>query len=435
MARAEAESAQAAPGDASEIVISLAVKPIAIVLLAGLILRLALATLPGFGVDLGSFRAWSLQLASNGPWDFYDTGFFADYAPGYLYVLWFIGTANRFLQFDAGQFDYVLKLPAVFADLASAFLLYRLLEGQRPLARLAGPALYLLFPATLLIGPVWGQVDSILALFLLLTVYYVSRGRPVRGAVAFTVGFLVKPQAVAALPFLAFWYLKNFPLAMVIRASAIALGVGLLLIIPFFPDNPWGIVNRLADATNIETYRVNSFWAYNFWGLFDLFKPDDLEYLGFTYRVWGFFLFAVAMALVILAFWRSRGDNAGALALGTALSVLVFYLFLTRMHERYLFPFFLPFLAAALLTQSRLLWATFIGLGVIHFFNLYYVYSYYPFYLPSDGVSVEPFARPLFDWIADRVFLLSLLSTLAFPLLLLVGYGLAQRRPPDPEPT
>ncbi|MEE8370022.1 MAG: hypothetical protein V3S00_04550, partial [Dehalococcoidia bacterium] len=358
MARAEAESAQAAPGGASEIVFSVAVKPIAIVLLAGLILRLALATLPGFSVDLGSFRAWSVQLASSGPWNFYDTGFFADYAPGYLYVLWFIGTANRFLQFDAGQFDYVLKLPSVFADLASAFLLYRLLEGQRPLARLAGPALYLLFPATLLIGPVWGQVDSILALFLLLTIYYVSKGRPVRGAVAFTVAFLVKPQAVAALPFLAFWYLKNFPLAMVMRASAIALGVGVLLVLPFFPDSPWGIVDRLADAANIETYRVNSFWAYNFWGLFGLFKPDDLEYLGFTYRVWGFFLFAVAMALVILAFSRSRGDNAGALALGTALSVLVFYLFLTRMHERYLFPFFLPFLAAALLTQSRLLWAT-----------------------------------------------------------------------------
>ena len=108
MARAEAESTQATPGGAVEFDFLVTVRPIAFVLLAGLILRLALAFLPGFGTDLGSFRAWSSQLADHGPWNFYDGGFFADYAPGYLYVLWFIGTLYCFLQFDVGTLNYVL---------------------------------------------------------------------------------------------------------------------------------------------------------------------------------------------------------------------------------------------------------------------------------------------------------------------------------------
>ncbi len=426
MARSEAESAQATPGGAVELDFLVTVRPIAFVLLAGLILRLALAALPGFGIDLGSFRAWSIQLADRGPWNFYDGGFFADYAPGYLYVLWFIGTLDRFLQFDAGTFNYVLKLPAILADLASAYLLYRLLEGQRPLLRLAGPAVYLLFPATLLIGPVWGQVDSILAFFLLLAVYYVSRDHPVRGALAFTVGFLVKPQAVAALPFFAFWYLKHFSLAMVIRASAISLAVAILLIFPFFPDGPWQLVGRLGDAADVYPY--DSFWAYNFWGMFglDVFGRDNVEYLGVTHRVWGIFLFAVSILAIIIVFRKAQGPDM--LALATALSVLAFFLFLTRMHERYLFPFFLPFLAACVLTKSRILWASFAVLSMIHFSNLYYVYSYYN----------ENFLRvnPVFDWIGeqDTTALLSLLTFLAFPLLLLVSFFLSSRDREEPAP-
>ncbi len=120
----------------------------------GLAIRLYLATLPGVPVDIGDFQAWSLLLAELGPWNFYDSGFFVDYAPGYLYILWFIGGLHEIFAFDSGQFQYVLKLPAVFFDLASAYLVYRMLEGQKPLLRLGAPALYLVLPPVLLLGPV-----------------------------------------------------------------------------------------------------------------------------------------------------------------------------------------------------------------------------------------------------------------------------------------
>src|SRR3989304_706398 len=102
MSDLEAGRAGPPPGEAGLVAFSLTVKAIAVILSAGFLLRLFLASLPGFDIDLGSFQAWSLQLASRGPWNFYDTGFFADYAPGYLYVLWAIGGLNELLRVVPG---------------------------------------------------------------------------------------------------------------------------------------------------------------------------------------------------------------------------------------------------------------------------------------------------------------------------------------------
>ena len=52
--------------------------------------------LPGSGFELRPSRLpgyWAGNLADHGPSGFYDRGFFADYTPGYLYVLWLVGSS------------------------------------------------------------------------------------------------------------------------------------------------------------------------------------------------------------------------------------------------------------------------------------------------------------------------------------------------------
>src|SRR5712692_10493401 len=121
VADVEAEAPDGPSGERSLVDFSFKVPAIALLLAAGLVLRLVLATLPGFAVDLGTFQAWANALAAHGPWNFYDTDFFVDYAPGYLYVLWLIGKAHQFLGFSPDQYNYVLKLPAIAAEVASAY--------------------------------------------------------------------------------------------------------------------------------------------------------------------------------------------------------------------------------------------------------------------------------------------------------------------------
>ena len=88
-----------------------AIPSVAILLLAALALRLIIAYVlfpaSGFKNDVGAFTSWALTLAHAGPGGFYGSAGFADYPPGYLYVLWLTG------KVDATPGYVLLKLPAI----------------------------------------------------------------------------------------------------------------------------------------------------------------------------------------------------------------------------------------------------------------------------------------------------------------------------------
>ena len=111
-----------------------AVGAVLVVLALGLVLRLIIARLlpgSGFGVDLGAFRFWASNLATQGFNGFYDRDFFHDYTPGYLYVLWLVGIIGN----AAGGVGDLIKIPPILADLAIGWLAWsmvRELGGRRP---------------------------------------------------------------------------------------------------------------------------------------------------------------------------------------------------------------------------------------------------------------------------------------------------------------
>ena len=122
-------------------------------------------------------------------------------------------------------------------------------------------------------------------------------------------------------------------------------------------------------------------------------RTPGTEFLGLTTRTWGSVLFVFTVVAVIVVLRNARGP--GFLALGTSLSMLAFFVFMTRMHERNLFPFFLPFLAACVLLRSRVLWTAFVALATVNFLNMYFVYTNHP--------EEEPLrVQGLYEWLADR---------------------------------
>jgi len=240
-----------------------------ILLASALIIRLALAALPGFVSDVGLFRQWAVEISAVGP----DT-FFAvedpvkDYAPGYLYVLWFLGDLNTIFHFSSGQWDYVLKLPPIAADLGSAVLLYVLVRRRSEKWGLVAAAVYLVLPPVLLIGAIWGQADSLLAFFVLLTIYFLDRNRPVAAGLAFTAGFFVKPQVVAVVLFLAFWLVRDTPPRTWLRVAGWSTVLAIALAWPFFPSLlPWRPLHELANhlQDSVGRYPYNSVFADNLW--------------------------------------------------------------------------------------------------------------------------------------------------------------------------
>ena len=186
------------------------------------------------------------------------------------------------------------------------------------------------------------------------------------------------------------------------------------MITPFFEDKPWRLIAVLNNAT--DTYRVNSFWAFNFWstgGMFKMGLKCDLAgncagngvattFLGISTRYWGLAMFIGAVTTILYVLRNAR--DTGFLALGTALCVMAFYMSLTRMHERYIFASFLPFLLACVLLKSRVLWAAFVAAAAVHVTNLYYVIGYNYLFNDRENSAYPRYLRwpGLYDWLAGQ---------------------------------
>jgi hypothetical protein len=174
------------------------------VLLGGLILRLLIAYVifpgEGFGNDLRLYGAWAQTLADHGPGGFYANAGWTDYPPGYLYVLWFVGVLGNLLSSPLGMpagdvIDGLLKMPAILADLAVAWLLYRAASrwhGRR--AGLAAAALYTFIPVTWYDSALWGPVDSVGALLLVWMALLLIDGWDEQATLVAVLAAVVKPQ-------------------------------------------------------------------------------------------------------------------------------------------------------------------------------------------------------------------------------------------------
>ena len=181
----------------------------------------------GFDSDLNLFRFWADNLATGGPYGFYDRGFFADYTPGYLYALWLVGLVGN----AAGGIGDLIKLPAIITDVVLAYVVYRMvldLGVTHGRARLAA-IVVLVNPITWFDSVIWGQVDSFGTVFLLLAVRELWKDRPERAAILAVTAALVKPQLAILVPVVAFVHPEGAVAGRRLRRRAGARAVGLRL--------------------------------------------------------------------------------------------------------------------------------------------------------------------------------------------------------------
>ena len=170
----------------------------------GLALRFIIAyvLLPGsgFGTDIISFQGWAGRLATEGPGTLYQSGFI-DYTPGYMYVLWLIGSVAPWL----GGIGDLIKLPPILADAAIGYLAWSMARelGARQSVALLAALFFVLNPVSWFDSAVWGQVDSFGVVFLLLGLRELWRDRPERAAIFTMLAAVIKPQLGILVPLVA----------------------------------------------------------------------------------------------------------------------------------------------------------------------------------------------------------------------------------------
>ena len=94
-----------------------------LVLGGAFVLRMILAGVTeGYPYDMSCFVAWGEKLLADGPAGFYSEGYFADYPPGYLFVLCFVALVRQIfaIPYEAGMTYVLLAVVPSLCDCPAA---------------------------------------------------------------------------------------------------------------------------------------------------------------------------------------------------------------------------------------------------------------------------------------------------------------------------
>jgi Gpi18-like mannosyltransferase len=392
---------------------------LAVMFAVALGIRLAIAPYAGFYGDLRLFQLWATRLAEVGPRHFYVKGQFADYPPGYLYVLWVIG------KISSPPGYLLMKLPALVADLGAAWIAgtfaARLapasLKERLPVRGVVAAAV-LFNPAVIALSAVWGQVDVVPATAVLWSLFLLFTGRQtlqreIAAFLLFAVAIAMKPQTGFVLPVMLYALYRRYlhrrssqeivdGLLAIALTGALSLGLWLVSGLAF-GLGPVKLFHFYRDSSNV--YPVTSANAFNLWGALGFWRHDSaggqvMTLFGISALHVGFLLFIAGIVLIL---WQAhRAIEAGAnegrvLTVSAAVVALLGYVVLTRMHERYMFYALVGLAPVIFVRQLRLAYA---GLSALFILNLWFPYAYFNAGWTSSGVHVDDLrVEPWFRWL------------------------------------
>ncbi|MEW5990073.1 MAG: phospholipid carrier-dependent glycosyltransferase [Chloroflexota bacterium] len=393
----------------------------------GILILLALALtfrviiaylLPGSGFenDLNAFRYWANNLFREGLYGFYQRDFLHDYTPGYLYVLWAVGAVGSVF----GGIGDLIKVPPMLADLALAYLVWSMaleLGAGRRAARL-GAVIVAVNPITWLDSVIWGQVDSVGVVFLLLGLRELWRDRPERAAVLTVVGAMIKPQLGILVPIVAAvtirralwpkgghgdedppgrrrtttdWEWRTSGPIRIVTTGLAGLLPAVLLSLPFGLSLPWGLVEQIFKTAGGYPYLSVNAWnpwalatldgsgvAANHAWVCDLVDTGlaEVERCPTAFSIGAIPAVVVGTALTIALFVAvsivvARRPDRRTILVGLTVLALAFFVVPTRVHERYLFP--LVALGAILAAVSLRWLVVYLASSLATLANTYYV--------------------------------------------------------------
>lgn len=389
------------------------------ILILGAIIRLFLSFFPAFESDQNAFRFWTDRLAAVGPAHFYSSHVFTNNPLGIFYFFWLIGFLKSTILSNiilSSNIDIFLKLAANISDLVTGFLIYKIVKEKLG-GRLGNIAaiLYIFNLGLVFNSAVWGQYDSVAILFLVLSIYYcLIKKSPVICSIFFSLAWVTKPQSLEIAPFLFLFFLRNFkPIQWIYSLSSFII-TAIIVFLPFFPDNPlYGIYSVNIGSINI--FNCTTCNALNFWGIFGSWKNDMSPFLNIPMLNWSLTLFSVFL-IIIFSFKKLKGDIA---YFTISISMLAFFMLLTRMHERY-FAYFFPFmLLSTMLLRSKVLMGFYVFFSLVFLLNLYLPYAYYNNLVKITNLPI----KNLFENFSN----FSLIASLSF-LLLFIYYLIYAKR-------
>jgi len=372
------------------------------------ILGLCLAFLVRFGVvfwgyhgDLNNNISWAKAAVERGFNGFYEGEVWEYSAPNQppltIIIFWFVrlvwqgvNDLSWFLNNNFGVFPssfiwfwelkgmiLLIKLPCILADFGIGWLIYKFVRkvfgaGEKLAYGMA--FLWLFNPITMYNSSVWGQTDSVVNFLGLWAILFLLKKDLVRFGVLFGLSILFKGSLVIFIPILLFVAVKDkFGLANWVKAVGASALVVFVVSFWFHPswDLPLWLVRLYNERILPGEIGYLTANAFNFWWLVDSGKVlDSSVYLGLPARVWGV---VVTVGVNIgLIWWVNKKFGAKRILMSLVVVALSSFLFMTRIHERYMYPVF-P-LATVLLSVLPSFAVFYVILSLSYLTNMYHLF-------------------------------------------------------------
>ncbi len=338
-------------------------------LLIGICVRFYGFFTPAQPYDIVTYQAWANHLLSVGPQSFFGS-IWSDYMP--LPILSF---SVPLLISNATNLDFTLVFK-IFHTLLELSITTTIFSIARTKIKNYLLVIFLIFLSPAVIGNTtfWGQVDaipsllSLLSLIILVNHDLLTFKQTFISALLYGLAVAYKPIMLLIAPVLWIVAIKKRQLWQFPLYS----GTTFFLTALPFVTAPWEVFRFMWDRAveQAGTYPYLSINAWNLWTIRGntAWVPDNLSVLGITGHTLGLFLF-FAFSLIAFRTWYKQGFNPNLSYQLSALILILFYTFTTRMHERHLL-FGLPFLAISISQMPKMIWS-YLVLTACYSLNLY----------------------------------------------------------------
>jgi len=354
----------------------------------------------GYDNDVDLFQSWAILVRKGGLSHAYDAPG-VDYNPLFLELLWLYGRIVGSLEGLSTSFFKFKMLVLLFDFGAVSLTAYMLRRNGRNIAL----ACFLLFnPAYLYITMIWGQVDSLLTVFVALSIAFATRKKVLASFLCLVVAFNFKLIGVAFLPLVV---LLNLPAIredkkVLLRALPMLLAAQVLIFLPFLAPHKLRTIVAANQWHVSASPAIASSSGFNFW--YFVFGERTWEvsaartFLHLSIKTWGLVLFAVSAAAVLVPLFkatilRKKPLSDAYVFLASALYWLAFYCFTVGMHERYSQPVILLLGIYAVLSGN---YFAYVLASIALFLNLAKTYQYFHFATYETQIFKNPFIGSLF---------------------------------------
>lgn len=285
--------------------------------------------------------------------------------------------SNIMLFFEERLYPVFLKLPGIIADLGIAALIFSFFKGQKRVRLgVLGAGIFLFNPVVWYNSSLWGQTDSVVNFFGLLSILALINKRITWALLSIALSLFIKASLIILLPIILIVLIgQRHSLSEWKKAIFITVLVIGVLTLPFSQGEPvswlFNLYQKKIFGNRLELVSAN---AFNFWALLTGIHARSHELLlgPLPFKIWGNLLFGATLLPILIFLFKKQ--NTDTILWSSFLVLFSSFIFLTGTHERYLYPIF-PLLTILAIKDFKL-FAPLVVLSILHFLNLYNFWWY-----------------------------------------------------------